>query len=292
MKGRPLSLKSLLSGVAVALTCATLPAVADAATNPYERGPDPTVAALAAPNGPYRYTRVAIGDGATPGFGTAIVWAPSGTTEKFGGVAIAPGFLGDETSITWLGPRLASRGFVVITINTPATTDLPPARATALRAALRYLINSSPAKALVDPTRLAVVGHSMGGGATLEASKSVPTLKAAIGLNAFNTTTNWSTNVVPTLLIAHQADSTAPPTSHSIKFYNSIPATTPKAYLQFRTGDHLSPTKSSPLTGIYVAAWLKRFVDNDERYTKFFCPTTLTGATSISRYNNTCETFQ
>ncbi len=285
-----MSFNSLLRA-AVAAACFVLPAAADAAANPYERGPDPTAASLAAPLGPYRYTRVAIGDGATPGFGTAIVWAPSGTNQKFGGVAIAPGFFGDEKTITWFGSRLASRGFVVITINTTSVADLPAARGTQLRAALRYLVTSSPAKAVVDPTRLAVMGHSMGGGGALEASKADPSLKAAVGLNAFNTTTNWSTNTTPTLFIAHQADSTAPPASHSIKFYNSMPVTTPKALIQFRTGDHLSPTSSSPLTGTFVAAWLKRFVDNDTRYTQFFCPTVLTGATSISRYNNTCATF-
>ena len=42
--------------------------------------------------------------------------------------AIAPGYTASETSIAWLRPRLASHGFVVISINTNSRYDQPSAR--------------------------------------------------------------------------------------------------------------------------------------------------------------------
>ena len=52
---------------------------------------------------------------------------PTGT---FGAVAISPGFTAYWSSISWLGPRIASHGFVVIGIETNTTLDQPACAAT------------------------------------------------------------------------------------------------------------------------------------------------------------------
>lgn len=48
------------------------------------------------------------------GFGGGTIHYPTTTGDgTFGAVAIAPGCTAYESSIAWLGPRLASQGFVV-----------------------------------------------------------------------------------------------------------------------------------------------------------------------------------
>jgi dienelactone hydrolase len=48
-----------------------------------------------------------------------------------------------------------------------------------LLAALDYLTGSSSVRTRIDPNRLAVAGHSMGGGGTLEAARTRPSLPTA-----------------------------------------------------------------------------------------------------------------
>ena len=66
-------------------------------------------------------------------------------------------------------------------------------------AALSYLTNTSSVRTRVDRNRLAVMGHSMGGGGTMEAATENPSLQAAIPLTGWHTTKNFSGNRVPTL---------------------------------------------------------------------------------------------
>ena len=115
-------------------------------------------------------------------------------------LAICPGFTATQSSIAWIGQRLASHGFVVMTINTNSTFDQPPSRATQLMAALRYLTNSSNStvRARVDANRLGVAGHSMGGGGTLMAARDNPSLKAAVPMTPWSQTKSFSTVRVPT----------------------------------------------------------------------------------------------
>ena len=55
----------------------------------------------------------------------------------------------------------------------------------------------------------AVIGHSMGGGGTLEASRTRPSLQAAIPLTPWNTTKSFSGNKVPTLVVGAERDTIA-----------------------------------------------------------------------------------
>src|SRR6478736_3194067 len=52
----------------------------------------------------------------------------------------------------------------VASVAANSRTDYDVARGTQLLAALDYLTQKSPVRDRVDPTRLGVVGHSMGGG--------------------------------------------------------------------------------------------------------------------------------
>lgn len=146
-----------------------------AAANPYERGPAPSTASIEALRGPYAVSETSVSSLAVTGFGGGTVYYPTSTSDgTFGAVVISPGFTALQSSIAWLGPRLASQGFVVFTIDTNTTLDQPDSRGRQLLAALDYLTQRSTVRGRVDATRLGVMGHSMGGGGTLEAAKSRP----------------------------------------------------------------------------------------------------------------------
>ncbi|GID28325.1 alpha/beta hydrolase family protein [Paractinoplanes brasiliensis] len=271
---------------AVALAVGLGAAPAQAADNPYERGPAPTVAALDASRGPYS---VATDDVSSLvlGFGGGTIYYPTSTSEgTFGAVAISPGFTARWSSLSWLGPRIASHGFVVIGIETSTLYDQPDSRGDQLLAALDYLTRSSSVRNRIDPTRLAVAGHSMGGGGSLEAARTRPSLQAAVPLAPWNLTKSWSTLRVPTLIVGGESDSIAPVASHSIPFYTSIPSASEKAYLELDNASHFFPQTTNTFTARLAVAWLKRFVDNDTRYDQFICPGPSSG--SISDYRNTC----
>jgi predicted dienelactone hydrolase len=260
---------------------------AQAAANPYERGPAPTTAALDAARGPFATAQQSVSSVSVSGFGGGVIYYPTSTSEgTFGAVAISPGYTASWSSISWLGPRIASHGFVVIGIETNSVYDQPASRGTQLLAALDYLTGRSSVRGRIDATRLAVAGHSMGGGGSLEAAADRPSLQAAVPLAPWNLDKSWSELRVPTLIIGGESDTIAPVSSHSIPFYTSIPAATEKSYLELNNASHFFPQTTNTPTGRQAVAWLKRFVDNDTRYDQFICPGP--GGTAISDYRSSC----
>ncbi|WP_148234917.1 dienelactone hydrolase family protein [Deinococcus maricopensis] len=287
------ALPVLLAACGTTTSTLTTPAVtpqtlSGAATNPYERGPAPTTALLEAARGPYATASTTVPRSSVSDFGGATIYYPTSTADgTFGGVAISPGYTGTQASVAWLGPRLASHGFVVIVIDTLSRYDYPSSRGDQLRAALRYLTTSSAVRTRVDATRLAVMGHSMGGGGALEAAKDNPALKAAIPLTPWNTDKSWPELTTPTLIFGAQNDSVAPVSSHAIPFYTSLASTLPKAYLELRGASHGAPTSTNTTIAKYAVAWLKRFEDADRRYDPFLCPTPAV-STLLSDARSTC----
>ena len=258
---------------------------AGAQTNPFQRGPAPTAAALQAA-GPFAISSTTVGSG--NGFGSATIYFPTDTSQgTFGGVAVAPGFTETQSALSWWAQRLASHGFVVISINTNSRFDNPSSRATQLQNALNYLVNTSSARTRVDGSRLAVTGHSMGGGGTLEAARNNTNLQAAIPLMPWDQTKSFPGIRTPTMVIGAQNDGTAPVNNHAIPFYNSIPDASEKAYLELAGAGH--SVSNSPNTTIsrLGVAWAKRYIDNDTRYDQFLCPAPAAGG-AISQYRNTC----
>ncbi|OLF05339.1 alpha/beta hydrolase [Actinophytocola xinjiangensis] len=278
----------ILGGVALAAT--VLVGTATAATaqdNPYERGPDPTESLIEASRGPFSVSQTSVSS-LVSGFGGGTIYYPTSTSEgTFGAVAISPGFTATESSIAWMGPRLASHGFVVITIDTNTIYDQPSSRGDQLLAALDYMTEDNlTVRGRIDSSRLAVAGHSMGGGGSLEAASSRPALQAAVPLAPWNTDKSWSELRTPTLIIGGESDSIAPVATHSIPFYNSIPASAEKAYLELDNASHFFPQTPNTTQAKYMLSWLKRFVDNDTRYEQFLCPAP--DDRDISDYRDTC----
>ncbi|MET9703140.1 bis(hydroxyethyl) terephthalate hydrolase [Streptomyces griseus] len=281
------SLLTAAAATAGLLMTALVPG-AQAADNPYERGPAPTDASIEASRGPYATSQSSVSSLAVSGFGGGTIHYPTSTADgTFGAVVISPGFTAYESSIAWLGPRLASQGFVVFTIDTNTTLDQPDSRGRQLLAALDYLTQRSSVRTRVDASRLGVMGHSMGGGGSLEAAKSRTSLKAAIPLTGWNTDKTWPELRTPTLVVGADGDTVAPVATHSEPFYESLPGSLDKAYLELRGASHFTPNTSNTTIAKYSISWLKRFIDDDGRYEQFLCPLPRPSLT-IAEYRGTC----
>jgi predicted dienelactone hydrolase len=87
-----------------------------AANAQYEKGPDPTVSALEASRGPFTIRTTTVSRLSASGFGGGTIYYPT-SPGSYGAVAVSPGFTAYQSSISWIGERLASHGFVVITID-------------------------------------------------------------------------------------------------------------------------------------------------------------------------------
>ncbi|QFZ24359.1 alpha/beta hydrolase [Saccharothrix syringae] len=260
---------------------------ATAAETEYRRGPAPTNSSIEALRGPFAVSETSVSSLLVTGFGGGTIYYPTSTAEgTFGAVAISPGYTGTQSSISWLGPRLASQGFVVFTIDTNTTLDQPDSRADQLLAALDYLTQRSSVRTRIDNTRLGVMGHSMGGGGTLRAAEQRPSLQAAIPLTGWHTDKTWGSVRVPTLVIGADGDTIAPVSSHSEPFYTTLPSTLDKAYLELNGATHFTPNTSNTTIAKYSISWLKRFIDNDTRYEQFLCPAPRGAA--IQEYRDTC----
>jgi dienelactone hydrolase len=256
------------------------PTTAGAQTNPYQRGPAPT-ATTGTTDGTFAVATTTVPRQATWAGGT--IYYPTDATQTYGAVAVSPGFVSPQ--IGWTGPRIASHGFVVITIDTNTGFDLPGSRAQQLDAALNYLTTSSSVASRIDRNRLAVMGHSMGGGGTLELARTRTSLKAIVPLQPWDLFQTFDTVRVPTMIIGAQNDFIASVASHSEPFYQSIPATTEKAYVEIAGADHFVGFTANPIQARMSIAWLKRWVDNDTRYSPIICPGPTAG---VTEYRSTC----
>lgn len=272
------------ASVALAVGASTQPV--QAADNPYERGPDPSNSSIEANRGPYSVSSKTISSFSARGFGGGTIYYPNSSSDgTFGVVAISPGFTAAQSTIAWLGPRIASQGFVVITIDTNSRWDQPSSRGNQLLAALDQTISDSTVRNRIDASRQAVMGHSMGGGGTLEAAKDRRSLEATVGLTPWNTDKSWPEVEAASLVIGAENDSVAPVSSHAIPFYNSLTNAERRAYLELAGASHFAPNTSNTTIAKYSIAWLKRYVDNDTRYEQFINPGPSTGLFSdVSDY--------
>jgi dienelactone hydrolase len=182
---------------------------------------------------------------------------------------------------------VASHGFVVINIDTLGGFDFPGSRADQLQAALDYLVNTSTVRTRVDRNRLAVGGHSMGGGGTIEAASERPSLQAAVAFQPWHSTTNWGSVRVPTMIQGAENDAIAPVGSHSEPFYQSMSNAPERAYAELNGAGHLiSGSNNNAPTSRLTVAWLKRFVDDDTRYDQFLCPRPTNS--DLQEYRDSC----
>lgn len=205
------------------------------------------------------------------GFGGGTAYYPN-TAGQYPVVAISPGFTARWSSISWLGPRLASWGFVVVGIETNSTLDQPASRGSQLIAALNWAVSSSAPSAVrsrADGSRRGVAGHSMGGGGSLEALSASSNIRAAVPLAPWNSDKTWSEITEAVMIVGGQSDTVAPVASHSIPFYNSVRG--PKGYVGLRGASHSFPQTTNATTSRAMVSWFKRYLNQDQRFVPFTC---------------------
>jgi len=249
---------------------------------------DPSTVASAV-TGPYAVATTSVAP--VDGFGGGTIYAPTSDAHApYGAVVATPGFLMTQDTMSWYGPRIASQGFVVFTIDTNTTGDFPPSRATQMLAALDWLTGSSAQGPRIDPARTAVMGWSMGGGGSLEAGLQRPSLRAVVALAPWQSRTDYSAMRVPTLIVACQTDSIAPVAQHASPMYESLGATLPREYIEIAGAEHFCVTTNNTVAAQRTAiarqtlGILQRFVNDDPRYSAVTCPTpTVGGVLSDSR---------
>ena len=268
---------TLMAGV----MAAALPAVA--ATNDYQRGPNPSIASLEATAGPFKIGSNVLS--APEGYKGGTVYYPSSGNGPFALVVFAPGFIETQSWNAWWGEYLASHGFVVVNIDTQSTLESPSARAKEQLAAIKDVIKrsqlpDSPFFGLVDPLRVGAMGHSMGGGASLELARDNPGLiKAIVPMAPYLTKgTDFSSLRTPTLILTCKGDVIATAKSHSTPVYQSLSPSLDKAKLELQSGGgHPCTTslgtsdKVKTIAAKYGVSWLKRFLDEDTRYSPILC---------------------
>jgi dienelactone hydrolase len=249
-----------MTGGAVALAS---PASAD------EIGQAPTAANITG-NGNFAVTQSTITN--PSGFGGGIAYYPT-QAGVYPVIALVPGFTARWSSISWLGPRVASWGFVVVGIETNSTLDQPTSRGTQLNRALDWAVNTAPSavRSRVDTNRRGVGGHSMGGGGTLAALAADTTgrVKAGVPLAPWNSDKTWQNVNEPVFIIGGTADTVAPDSQHSIPFYNSLAG--PKSLLELPGASHFFPQSPNGTVSRAMVSWFKRWINQDARFTPFTC---------------------
>jgi dienelactone hydrolase len=249
--------------------------------------------------GPYNVESILEADGLRDGpdyFG-ATLYYPTDAAPPYPGIAIVPGYFAAQSSIQAWGPFYASHGIVAITIGTNEPDDLPDERAVALLDAvetIRYEHSrvGSPLFGMIDTTRFAVSGWSMGGGGSQLAASLDTNLKAVVALCPWlQTGTLTSSDLdhpVPVLIFSGELDGVAPPSAHANVHYDYTPETTDKLLFEIDNGNHSvanSPTGGSGDVGRIALSWLKQFLINDTCY----CPLIPDAPNTASMYETTVE---
>jgi dienelactone hydrolase len=217
----------------------------------------------------------AYGDAAVLGDGSELYF-PEGATPPFASIVIVPGFTAQRSDIAPWASFLASHGIVSLAIDTNTVGDLPDVRSQGLLDALASLKKEnartgSPIAGKLDLSRMAVMGWSMGGGGTWLTADAHPELKAAVSLCGWILDSVGSKTTVPSLQLAVRDDELAAGMSQPI--YAAIPNATPKMLVEWSSGGHWTnntPSNQGRQVGRYGLAWLKVYLEGDDRYRQFF----------------------
>jgi hypothetical protein len=256
--------------------------------------PDPTVSSLEATRGPLATATYRVPNPIGYGAGTVTYPTASGS---YPGVVVMPGLNGDQTSLSWIPPRLASWGFVVINLDTNSRGDSPDSRGAQIRAAGTQLLNlgntsGNPLSGKLNGV-LGATGHSMGGGGTMVALRDDTRFRAGAPLAPYHPAGNFSSVAKPTFFLTCDGDTLANGDRFAAPWYNSM-TRAEKLYIEV-PGSHVCPGTNignKAKQGKYLVAFFSRWLHNDTRFTPFLCGTPRNSDRSnpsiVTRWMDTC----
>lgn len=211
-----------------------------------------------------------------PKYRNPIIYYPKNATPPFAAVSLSLGFTESRSALEWWGNVLASHGIASFHVDPTSALDTPDLRAEDLTAQVTKLKaengrSGSPLQGKLDVGRLGLMGHSMGGGGTLEAAAKLGAeIRAIAPLQPWHSTKAFASVKAASLIIGAQNDTTAPVAQHSEPFYRSITAT--KTYAEVAGAGHMIGTSLGTsmalqeLQAKIVLAWMKRYLEDDTRY--------------------------
>ena len=222
-----------------------------------------------------------------PEFAAATIFYPLTLSfaAPMGAVVMMPGYTGVQEAYDWWGPTLASLGIAVMIIDTNTPTDTFQPRRAAHIAAVEFLrgVNTdsdSPLAGKLDLNKLAIMGHSLAGGASLVAAEELGSgIKAVVPLLPYccelgeSFEGDYSGLDVPTLIIASAVDTVAAPEQHARALFDSIADRTPKAYVEFKEGTHTMTTNGGSdlqAQAHFVFAWLRSAMSGEPKFAAAF----------------------
>jgi triacylglycerol lipase len=238
------------------------------------------VASLEAAKGPFAIGTATLPSSTDYGNGSKVYYPTDRASGSFGLLVLCPGFVSPAALYTGIAQRIASQGFVVAVVSTKSLLDQPKPRAAQIIAVMNAVLAQNKTQAVayagqVDAQRVAFSGHSAGGAGTFYAAATNPQIKALVGLMPGEPGTNFTpfTGIrIPTLILTGSIDALA--NSWANPYFETLPADVPSAKIELDGIGHLSLWTTATQTSQgkiakYVTAWLKRFVDDDTRYTSF-----------------------
>ena len=267
--------RRLLAGLA--LSALSLHALAD---SPYQKGPAPTVEALEAAKGPFATATAKLPASSDYGSASTVYYPTDRSAGSYGLLVLCPGFVSSASLYAGVAQRIASHGFVVAVVSTKSLLDQPKPRAAQIIAVMKAVLAQNKTAAVayagqVDENRVAFSGHSAGGAGTFYAAATNPQVKALIGIMPGEPSTNFTPFAgirIPSLILTGETDALA--NTWSRPYFESLSADLPAAKIELAGTGHLASwtTASAAQQGKvakYMTAWVKRFLDEDTRYTPF-----------------------
>jgi hypothetical protein len=235
--------------------------------------PAPTTAALEATRGPLATATYRIPN--PVGFGSGTVTYPTGEG-PFPGVVVMPGLNGDQTSLSWIPPRLASWGFVVVNVGTLRLGDSPESRGDQITAAGTQILNLSnsagnPLSGKLNGV-LGATGHSMGGGGTMVALRDDARFRAGAPRAPYHPHGNFSGVTEPTFFMTCDGDTLANGDRYALPWYRAM-TRAEKLYIEV-PGSHVCPGTNygnKAKQGKYLVAFFSRWLRSDTRFSPFLC---------------------
>lgn len=217
------------------------------------------------------------------------VWYPEALNTTYPAVVFAHGFVMGPADYEALAQGLVEAGYVFVSLGTEQGFAPDHAAYGLDLAFVATQVVANSVGGVLDGLfngRVAIAGHSMGGGAAWLSAEATPLVDAFIGLAPAETNPSavaaGAAINAPTLVLSGTGDAVTPPSTQHVPLYESIGAAECKAFVSIVDGGHcgyadpgtlcdfgelgfqgLSHAEQVALTLDVVVPWLDAFLSDD-----------------------------